>query len=300
MELKGIYPIVPTPFAPDGALDPQSIDRLTRFMVNRGVDGLAVLGALGEGHKLDADERGQVIRRFKAGLPQSLGLVVGVSAAATRLAERMAAAARGCGADAILLGPPPVQNDRVLLTYYRRVSGAVEVPVIIHDYPAATGITMTAELIAAIFEAAPNVRYIKLEDPPTGPKMDAVRELTGKALKVFGALGGLYAFEELDRGAVGIMTGFAYPELLVELYRRYTLGDIDGAARLFYDMLPLNRLEFQPGIGVSIRKNILVKRGVFTSAHVRHPGPSADGTTLAHIFRIVDHLRLRGYTFTDD
>ncbi|NIM51284.1 MAG: dihydrodipicolinate synthase family protein, partial [Gemmatimonadales bacterium] len=265
MQLKGIYPIVPTPFSDSGAVDVDSIDKVTSFMVKRGVDGLAVLGALGEGHKLDDSERTQVIERFGAALPDGLGLVVGVRAAATDLAVRMAQHASRLGADGLLLGPLTVQNDNALRTYYQRVSDAVDVPVIIHDFPAATGITMTPELIADIFRTCSNVQYVKLEDPPTGPKMDAVWALTGKDLGIFGALGGMFAFEELDRGAVGIMTGFAYPELLVELYRRNSSGDTDGAAQLFYDILPLIRLEFQPGIGVSLRKNILVRRGVFQS-----------------------------------
>jgi 4-hydroxy-tetrahydrodipicolinate synthase len=269
MKLRGIYPIVPTPFFDSGAVDEESIDKVTGFMAERGVQGLAVLGALGEGHKLDESERTQVIERFKEALPAGLGLVAGVRAAATDLAVRMAQKASRLGADALLLGPLPVQNDKALHTYYQKVSDAVDVPVIVHDFP------------------------------PTGPKMDAVWALTGKELEVFGALGGMYAFEELDRGAIGIMTGFAYPELLVELYRRYDSGDTNGAAQLFYDILPLIRLEFQPGIGVSLRKHILVRRGVFTSAYVRHPGPQADAKTLEHLFRIVDHIRERGYEISD-
>jgi 4-hydroxy-tetrahydrodipicolinate synthase len=226
--------------------------------------------------------------------------VVGVRSAATDLALRMAQAAQASGADAILLGPLSLQSDTALHTYYQRVSSAVEVPVIIHDYPAATGIFMSPDLIGRLFKENKNIVYIKLEDPPTGPKMEAVRKLAGSEAKIFGALGGMYAFEELDRGAVGIMTGFAYPELLVELYRRYRSNDIEGAATIFYDMLPLNRLEFQPGIGVSIRKQILVKRGVFKTAYVRHPGQDADPKTMEHIFRIVDHLKKRGYRMSDE
>lgn len=300
MQLQGIYPIVPTPFAENGDIDGESIQKLAAFMQGKGVDGLAVLGALGEGHKLDQSEREQVIKLFKSCMPQSLGLVVGVRSAATDLAVRMAQAAESCGADAILLGPLALQNDAALQTYYQRVSSAVAVPVIIHDYPAATGIFMSPDLIGRLFNENENIEYIKLEDPPTGPKMDAVMERTAGAIKIFGALGGVYAFEELERGAVGIMTGFAYPELLVELYRRYRAQDIDGAATLFYDMLPLNRLEFQPGIGVSIRKKVLVRRGVFKSDTVRHPGSSADPKTMEHIFRIVAHLQRRGYDLADD
>jgi len=112
---------------------------------------------------------------------------------------------------------------------------------------------------------------------------------------VFGALGGLFAFEELDRGAVGLMTGFAYPELLVALYRRYKRGDVDSAATLFYDILPLIRFEFQPGIGLSLRKHILVRRGAMDTTVVRHLGPEADEKTLEQLFRIVAYLKTRGY-----
>jgi 4-hydroxy-tetrahydrodipicolinate synthase len=211
----------------------------------------------------------------------------------------MAQTAQKEGADAILLGPLPVQSDSALTTYYQRVSSIVDIPVIIHDYPAATGIFMSPDLISRLFKENKNIAYIKLEDPPTGPKMEAVLKQSGNEIKIFGALGGMYAFEELDRGAVGIMTGFAFPELLVALYHRYRSGDIDGAATIFYDMLPLNRLEFQPGIGVSIRKQVLKKRGVFKTAHVRHPGQDADAKTMEHVFRIVDHLKGRGYQIAD-
>lgn len=295
MQLEGIYPIVPTPFEENGDIDHESIEKLTRFMIGKGVNGLAVLGALGEGHKLDSNERNQVILRFKSNIPKEIGLVVGVRSTATDLAIRTAQAAQASGADALLLGPLSLQSDTALRTYYQRVSAAVDLPIIIHDYPAATGIFMSPDLISRLFKENGNIAYIKLEDPPTGPKMEAVRERAGNEIKIFGALGGMYAFEELDRGAVGIMTGFAYPELLVELYRRYRSNDIDGAATIFYDMLPLNRLEFQPGIGVSIRKQVLVKRGVFKTAYVRHPGQDADAKTMQHIFRIVDHLKQRGY-----
>jgi 4-hydroxy-tetrahydrodipicolinate synthase len=295
VKLQGIYPIVPTPFDTSGALDLESVRRLTVFMADRGVNGLAVLGALGEGHKLNERERALAIETFKASLPEGLGLVVGVRGAATDLAIGMALQAKDLGADALLVGPPPVQKDGVIFTYYQRVSEAAGLPIVIHDYPAATGILMSVELIVRLHKECANIDYLKIEDPPTGMKMDAVRKPAGDELKIFGALGGMYALEELERGAVGIMTGFAFPELLVELYRRFREGDLDGARTLFYDMVALVRFEFQPGIGVSLRKHVLMRRGVFKTATVRHPGPEADAETLAQLYRIVDHLKAKGY-----
>lgn len=295
MQLEGIYPIVPTPFDTSGKIDLSGIEGLSRFMVQRDVQGLAILGVLGEGHKLNEGERKQVIRTFKEALPEDSGLVVGVRAPATDLAVELSVSAQDLGAHAILLGPPPVQNDDAISVYFQRVAAAIDIPVIIHDFPPETKITMSADLIARLARECPGVEYIKLEDPPTWPKMAAVQEKAGPELKIFGALGGLFAFEELDRGAVGLMTGFAYPELLVELYRRYKSGDVDGAASLFYDIIPLIRFEFQTGIGLSMRKHILVRRGAIKTTVVRHPGPRADEKTLEHLFRIVAHLQARGY-----
>ncbi|MFO7246190.1 MAG: dihydrodipicolinate synthase family protein [Thermaerobacter sp.] len=292
--LRGTYPIVPTPFTDDGSLDVESIHSLTRFMVDRGVQGLAILGVMGEAQKLTEAEKVEAIRAFREALPRHLHLIVGTGAAATDPAVHMAKQAAELGADALLVGPPSVQNDDVIFTYYQRIGQAVDLPIVLHDYPASTGILMSVPLIARLEREIPTVRYIKLEDPPTGLKMERVRQATEGRLGIFGALGGQYAFEELDRGALGIMTGFAYPELLVELQRLYDAGDRQGAARLFYRMLPLIRFEFQPGLGVALRKEILVRRGAIRSAAVRHPGAVPDARTLEHLDMILAYLREEG------
>ena len=183
MTLQGIYPIVPTPFLEDGSLDLPSIGRLIAFMAEKKVHGLAIMGALGEGHKLTEQERAEVISAYRSQLPAGMQMVVGVRAPATDPAMVMARAARELGADAILLGPHGVQNDAALLAYYQRVSAAAGIPCIMHDYPAVTGITLSVELISRMVETAANINNIKLEDPPTVMKMQAlshaVYELVG-------------------------------------------------------------------------------------------------------------------------
>ncbi|MDQ4079070.1 MAG: dihydrodipicolinate synthase family protein [Chloroflexota bacterium] len=295
MSLAGIYPIVPTPFDNSGRIDGKSIHRLVSFMADRGVQGLAILGVMGEAHKLSDAEQSEVIQTFHDALPNHLQLIVGVRAGGTDLAAGAARTAESLGADALLVAPPPTQNDDAIFTYYQRVADAVGIPLVVHDYPASTNVLLSPILLARLYWEIDDVQYIKLEDPPTGLKIERVRELADDGLGIFGALGGLYAFEELDRGAIGIMTGFAYPELLVELYERYRGGDRDGAATLFYDIVSLIRFEFQPGLGVSLRKHILVQRGVFETPIVRHPGTQADAKTLEHLNGILDHLRHRGY-----
>jgi 4-hydroxy-tetrahydrodipicolinate synthase len=295
MELQGIYPIVPTPFHDDGAVDYPSIERLIEFMAAKQVHGLAILGALGEGPKLSDPERVKVIELYRKQLPPGMGLVVGVRAAATDPAMEMAQRARDLGADALLLGPHGIQKDKPLLEYYQQVAAAARIPCVIHDYPAVTGITMSVELVTRMFETAEYIQYIKLEDPPTGAKIQALQQSAGPGLRVFGALGGLYALEELQLGAVGIMTGFIYAELLVRLYEHSRQQQWDAARTLFYDFLPLNRWEFQPGIGISLRKQLLQRLGIFSSAKVRHPGMHADSRTMEQLLQIVRHLQDKGY-----
>jgi len=295
MILHGIYPIVPTPFLDNGDVDYPSIERLIEFMSAKKVHGLAIMGALGEGPKLTDEERTRIIKLYRQNMDKSLGLVVGVRAPATDPAKIMAARARELGADGILLGPHNIQKDQPLQEYYEQVAEAADLPCIIHDYPAVTGITMSTELITRIFNSAPNISHIKLEDPPTGMKMQQLHKSAGPELKVFGALGGMYALEELELGAAGIMTGFIYAELLVQLYNYARNNEWEKASALFYDFLPLNRWEFQPGIGISLRKQLLQRLGIFSSAKVRHPGAHADARTMEQLIRIVHHLNNKGY-----
>ncbi len=295
MELKGIYPIVPTPFLDNGEVDYVSIERLVDCMVKKKVHGIAIMGALGEGPKMTELERERIISLYRELMPDSMQLIVGTRAVATDPAMLMAAKARDLGADALLLGPHGVQKDKPLLEYYQMVSNAAKIPCIIHDYPAVTGISMTVELITKMFETADYIQYIKLEDPPTGAKMQALQKSVGKQLKVFGALGGNYALEELELGAVGIMTGFVYAELLVKLYNHARAGEWDAARQLFYDFLPLTRWEFQPGIGISLRKHMFKRMGVFSSTKVRHPGAEADEKTVEQMLNIIHYLNVKGY-----
>ena len=295
MELKGIYPIVPTPFLDDGSVDYASIERLVACMAEQKVHGLAIMGALGEGPKMTDAERTEIIKLFRSTMPSDMHLVVGTQAPATDPAKLQAQKARDLGADALLLGPHGIQKDKPLLEYYQQVSDAAGIPCIIHDYPAVTGITMSVELITKMFATAENIKYIKLEDPPTGMKMQALQKAVGEPLKVFGALGGNYALEELQLGAVGIMTGFVYAELLVQLYNHAQSGEWEQAKQLFYDFLPLTRWEFQPGVGISLRKHLLKRMGVFSTTKVRHPGMEADAKTVEQMIQIVDFMNSKGY-----
>ena len=273
-EFSGVYTIMPTPFKDDGSLDLASLETLTDFLVGRGVDGVVVLGVMGEAPKLSQAEQDEVIRTTVQAAG-SIPVFAGSGAEGTDLAVEKSLNALNLGAAGLLVAPPPVQNDGVIFEYYRRIDERVSGTMILHDYPVATGIRMSPELVKRLHEELEQVRVIKLEETPSAPKVSAIRKL-GSDIAIVGGLGGMFFLEELERGSSGMMTGFSYPEILVSIYKAYSEGDKKEAARIFYEACPLLRYEFQPGIGLALRKEVYRQRGAIASAFVRHPGVQID------------------------
>jgi 4-hydroxy-tetrahydrodipicolinate synthase len=141
---------------------------------------------------------------------------------------------------------------------------------------------MEPSLLARIVREIPRARTIKLEDPPTPFKTSRILEAAkGIEIRIFGGLGGVFLLEELMAGATGAMTGFAFPAILVEIVKLFHAGNPDQAAEVFYRNVPLMRFEFQEGIGMAIRKEVLRRRGALQSAAIRPPGAKLDAPTLA-------------------
>ena len=289
--LHGVNPILPTPFTAQGELDVPSLERLLDLQLGAVVDGVAILGFLGEAHKLSEAERRQVVETTVGRIGGSIPVWVGVRALGTAGAVEQARAAESLGASAVFVAPIAPQSDEALYQHYRTVAQAIDLPLILHDYPASFGITLSPELIArlSIDGFAP---YVKLEDPPVLQKLTRIRELTGGGIGVFGGLGGEYFLEELQRGARGIMTGFAFPEVLVRIHRAFTSGDIAEATRTFDHFMPLIRYEFQPKIGLALRKHVFHLRGAFATEVIRLPGMALDEVTQKEFEAIVARLGL--------
>lgn len=289
----GVHTIMPTPFSDDGALDLPSLERLTDFLIGRGVDGLVVLGVMGEAPKLSQEERDDVLQTTVSAAGERVPVFAGAGGAGTDLAIARGRRALELGAAGLLVAPPPVQSDAVIREYYRRHDAALDTTVILHDYPAATNIRLAPELVAEMHEALPSVQVIKLEETPSLPKITRLREL-GSEISIVGGLGGMFVYEELERGADGIMTGLSYPELLVEIVREHKAGSRDRARRVFYDACPLLRYEFQPGIGLALRKEVYRRRGAIASAFVRHPGAQIDERLRAELTQAIEACGLEG------
>jgi len=291
--LKGVYNITPTPFQSDGSLDEASLATLTEFTVNAGVDGMTILGVLGETGKVSDAERERIISVVIEAAAGRIPICVGSSHAATDCCVAYSKQAQALGAKALMVAPPKLSrpNDAALRRHYLAVAEAVDIPIVIQDHPASSGVLMSVEFIAAFAAEVPQARFLKLEDEPSPQKVSQVLA-ANPAVQVFGGLGGMMFLEELRHGAVGTMTGFAFPEILVEIYQKYSQGDIDGASEVFYRACPLIRFESQARISLALRKYIYQLRGAIASAQVRAPFAPVDDDTLADLHDLLTRLAL--------
>lgn len=299
MSLTGVCTITLTPFTEGGDVDLESIDSLAGLYLDSGVYGLTILGIMGEAHKLSDAERSMVVGRYIEAARGRVPVVVGCSAVATKVTVERAREAETAGAAAIMVAPPNnVRNLDLVFEHYRRVAEAVSVPVVVQDEPVNTGVIMPAPFIARVINEIEGCRYVKLEEAPTTIKITNLIEKIedpDKRAGIFGGLGGMYFYEELARGAVGIMTGFAYQEILVRTYELFSEGRGREAREYFFRYLPLVRFEAQLGVGgVGIRKEVFKMRGAISSSHVRFPAPALDEETLRELEELVGLLGLAG------
>ena len=297
MRFQGVFSVLPTPFEADGNLDLQSLRRVVDLYLAAGIDGVTVLGVTGEVARLDDHERAVVLETVVDQVKGRVPIIAGTSADGLRKCIGYTRNAKAAGAAAVMVSPPrlPKLNSTAILGHYAGLAAAVDIPIVVQDYPPISGYTMEASLLARIAREIPSARTIKLEDPPTPLKTTRILEQThGVEVGVLGGLGGVFLLEELLAGAAGAMTGFAYPEILVEVVRSFRSGAIDHAADTFYRFVSLMRFEFQEGIGIAIRKEVLRRRGALTNAAVRAPGAGLDATTLAALEKQLQWVKNNG------
>lgn len=273
--LTGVYTILTTPFLASGDLDEASLRRLVETSIAAGADGLTALGVAGEAHKLTDAERRRVVELTIETSAGRVPVIVGASRESTAATIDACRDAERAGAAGVMIAPPTfVQPGPALTNHFARISEATALPITLQDFPPVNAVTMAPADMAALVEAAPSIVTVKLEDPPTPQRIAQLIALLGeRGTTVLGGAGGLYLLDELRRGASGTMTGFAYPEVLVRIWRDWRDGEHAAASEAYFRYLPLLVFEGQPKIGVAIRKEILRRRGLIETALVRQPGP---------------------------
>jgi 4-hydroxy-tetrahydrodipicolinate synthase len=273
----GVYVIAVTPFHDDGRLDDASADRMVEFYRGCGISGMTILGIMGEAPKLDTDEAIGFSRRVVKRCGK-LPVIVGVSAPGFAAMRTLARSVMDAGAAGVMIAPPgTVRTDDQIAGYFAQAVEAIglDTPFVVQDYPQASGVVMTPSVIRRIVDAHPSCVMLKAEDWPGLDKITAVRRLMQEGqmrpISILTGNGGVFVDFEMERGAGGAMTGYAFPDMLVDMVRLHKEGARDAAHDLFDAHLPLMRYEQQPGIGLGVREHILKLRGSTLSDAQRKP-----------------------------
>lgn len=286
--------MLPTPFESNGDVDTNSFARLVTAARDANCTGVVTLGVMGEAHRLTDAERSPIIDAVVEAAGEDLTVTVGVSAESGRALAARVKDAQSAGATAVMVAPAKMAKPNPLATYayYSAAQDATEVPIVVQDLPEQTGVHLDPAFIGKLHNELPDAKYLKLEDPPTPQKITRVIEATGGTMGIFGGLGGAFLFEELQRGAIGTMTGFAYPEVLVAIHKYIADGDVERARGIFYKWIPLIRYENSAGISLAIRKEIMKRRGFVITADVRPPSPPIDDSTRAELDDLMNAMDL--------
>lgn len=291
----GVFSIAATPFNEDGSIDHVSVDRVTDFYLGCGVDGLTILGMMGEAPKLEASESVAITRQVvgRATVP----IIVGVSAPGFAAMRALARESMEIGAAGVMIAPPPsLRTDDQIVNYYAQAVQAIgdDVPFVIQDYPLLLSVVMTPGVIQRIVGNHPSCVMLKHEDWPGLEKVSRLREFQAEGrmrdISILCGNGGLFLDFEVERGADGAMTGYAFPDMLVDVVRLQQEGQRDAAHDLFDAHLPLLRYEQQPTIGLAVRKYVLQKRGAIRCDAQRIPASSISQKAKAEVDYLLSRL----------
>ena len=202
------------------------------------------------------------------------------------------------GADGVMIaGMPGLKTDDQVLSYFDKLMTKLDAgtPVCLQDYPPTTTVYFSIPVINLLIDTYDNIVMFKHEDCPGHRKLTQVRrapETEGiRRVSILVGNGGLYVPQEMRRGADGIMTGFAFPGMLVDVFNLYREGKANAAEDLFDVYLPLIRHEQQFGFGLALRKEALCRRGALSCPAVRAPGPNMDSDDFAELESLFARLR---------
>ena len=294
---SGVYVIAATPFHEDGRIDEKSTDSMVDFYRACGCDGMTILGVMGEAPKLSGEESIAISKQIIKRAGPSMPVIVGVSAPGFAAMKSLARTVMDAGAAGVMIAPPnTLRTDDQILTYYKQAVDAIggDIPFCIQDFPLTFSVQMSPKVIRSIIQELPSCVMLKHEDWPGLEKISTLRgfEADGsqRHVSILCGNGGLFLDFECERGADGAMTGYAFPDMLVDVVKLQKAGKRDQAHDLFDAHLPMIRYEQQPGAGLAVRKYLLKKRGVIASEAQRKPGAPLSAKARAEVDYLFDRL----------
>ena len=282
-DLVGVYPILATPFRPDGPADEDDLARLIDFIIAAKADGIVFPGIASEFETMNTDERRRLVDVVARHLARRLPLVIGVSASDGAAAAEHAAQAEAVGAVAVMAVASPALNvdPGAIAAYYARIA-TVGIPIILQNAPAPAGCALAPDEVVALARSIAGIRYVKEESLPCGQRITRLLDAdVPNLVGVFGGAGGRYLTDELARGACGTMPACELVDLHVRQFAMHRAGDRKGVRYLYNRMLPL--LNFQAVFRTAMTKEVLRRRGVISATHVRAAGPRFDAGDLVEL-----------------
>ena len=268
--IEGIIPILPSPFTDDGAVDEAGMRRVLSYVLSAGAHGVAFPAMASEFYALTEAERLRLTELIVTEVGGAVPVVGTATATSPQGAVELARAVERAGVDAVMVMPPYVVRDGLPATIrlFERLAAAVDLPLIVQNAPPPLGSAYAPDTIRDLIEKVPQVRYVKEETAPGGQRITRLLTDPPPALEgVFGGAGGRYIVDELNRGALGAMPACELTEVHVRIYELHRAGDVAAARALYNRSLPL--LTFQAVFRMDMTKEVLRRRGVLRSSHVR-------------------------------
>ncbi len=271
---RGVWGVLPTPFETGSlAVDEASLITALDMFTQAGVTGVVALGVFGEAAQLTSSERALVVHTATSAIAPGRVVVGLTSTDTTEALEEARTAVSAAGAPlAALMVQINSECAGEVVAHLRAISSQTQLPIVLQDYPVASGVRVTSATIVEILKHSDCIAAVKCESPPTSLAIAQLAPHTSVSL--FGGLGGIGLLDELQAGAAGVMTGFSYPEVLVAIVQAWRRGGYAAARAAIEPWLPLINFEAQAVVGLSIRKENLRRRRVLASAAVRPPALS--------------------------
>jgi 2-keto-3-deoxy-L-arabinonate dehydratase len=289
--LHGCIPILVTPFAEDGSLDLESLEREIDWVLAEGASGVACVAIASEGYKLTETERDAVITTTVRRIGGRLPVVASADGPGEEPAIDRARRAAALGADALMVLPSYFvkPGPDALVSYYDRIAEASRLPIMLQDAPQLTGVSMSPVLWSRMSDETPGLRYIKAEGTPQGPAISETLRLCGDRLGVFCGWGGLSLLDALERGAAGNMPAPNFTRFFADVQRLWESGDRERAGQLFDRGVPFVMWSMQSiDYAVTAAKVELHRRGIIASARLRQPALVLDAIARGQLSRFID------------
>ncbi len=291
MKLSGCLPVLATPFLPDEQVDTSGLAKIVEVNIAAGVNAVTCFGLAGELYKLDDADRSLVMSTVMESVQDRVPVIVGCEHSGSLGAARRCRQAAGMGAAAVMLLPPSftVPQRLSIRDYFMRCADAANIPVIVQDAPAWTGVQLPVDLLLEMNAENPLISAVKLEDPPISEKAVSLREA---GVAVISGYGAVHFGEDYTLGSIdAFMPGCAFPEVMVHAWRLAVTRDTPALKEFYAKMLPLLVAELTDlDTFIEVQKRALVKRGVLATATMREPHRSIPKSRISYIDELIDEV----------